>query len=121
MFFRKRNFERRRRVYILAYIEEQFRNLIKPFSRVRLEVSHEKGESKFLIHQKRGVNEEDLYSFAWLKVVWGKDERLIFSIREIHPETNEYSINHADDAIYEIGEFLRRYNNPKNYTFEVGE
>ncbi|TSD02398.1 MAG: hypothetical protein Athens071424_94 [Parcubacteria group bacterium Athens0714_24] len=98
---------------MLAFVENELGDLLQPFPRVRIEVRHEKKQSTFLIHQKRGEGEEDLYSFAWMKIIWAnpkKEERVIFSTRKIHPDVRFCSIAEVYDTIREIVHFLEKYN-----------
>jgi len=125
-FLRKRREERRRwRGAILAFAEHELGDLLRPFPKVYIEVRHEKEQSVFLIHQKRGQGEEDLHSFAWMRIIWGPrgqgEESVIFSTREIAPEVRVCSTAHIYDAIREVVEFLEKHNTPGALVFEMGE
>lgn len=123
MFFwsKKKKEEKHRRLVILAFVENELSSMLRPFPKVRLKVRHEKEQSTFMIHQNREEGEEDLYSFAWMRIVWELRERMEFSTREIHPEIRTCSISKVYDVIHEVVLFLEKYNTPKVFAMIVGE
>ena len=120
-FLSKRKQERKRRLGVLAFAENELKDLLQPFPKVRLETRHEKKQSMFLIHQKRANGHEDLYSFAWMKIVWRPEERVEFSTREIHPEVRVCSTGEVYNTIHYMVAFLEKYNTTKTFTLNVGE
>jgi hypothetical protein len=120
-FWSKRKEERRRRLVVSAFVENELGNLVQSFPKGRLKVRHEKKRDVFLIHQKRGEGEEDLYSFAWIKVIWDSGEKVEFSTREIHPEIRICTVSDVYDAVLYIGAFLEKYNTPSAINLVVGE
>jgi hypothetical protein len=105
----------------LAFVENELKDLLQPFPKVRLETRHEKKQSTFLIHQKRAKGHEDFYSFAWMKIVWRPEERVEFSTREIHPEVCACSTGEVYNAIRHIVAFLEKYNTFGTFTMTIGE
>jgi hypothetical protein len=120
-FWSKRKEERRRRLVVSAFVENELENLVQRFSKARLKVRHEKEQDVFLVNQERGEGEEDLYSFVWMKIIWGSGEKVEFSTREIHPEIRICTTSDVYDAILYIGAFLKKYNSSNAIGLVVGE
>lgn len=120
-FLSKRKQERKRRLGVLAFAENELKDLLQPFPKVRLETRHEKKQSTFLIHQKRAKGQEDLYSFAWMKIIWRSEERVEFSTREIHPDVRVCSTDEVYNAIHYMVAFLEKYNTLGTFDMTIGE
>lgn len=119
MFFGKQG--QRRRLAILASAENKLRDSLRPLPKVWIEVYHQKKHSIFLVHQKRGVGEEDLYSVAWMKIIWTPEEKVLFSTRKMAPEFQVYSTDNVYGIIRKITAFLEERSAPAAFTFTVGE
>ncbi len=121
MWFKKRREDKRHHLCVKFFVENELRDLLKPFPKARLECRHEMNYSLFLIHQKRGEGEEEMFSFAWIKITW-RPEIVEFSTREMRPKDPlKCSTDEICDAVRKIMAFVERYNTAGTFAITIRE